>query len=218
MYFKIVDSGMNCLMMIFIVIQSVNSVLPPPKKLHRVVAGFYSFHPVYDNDKPAAIASTKNYVYKNPYKNNIEHHHFHYTPTHHHYENDMKLNNLVKNAQIIKGKHRNMPNKYSLNGRKATRWEYSQYVYGVSQLFQHYLTLARQLALHYGHKYHYEPNLLYVSIISIHTNTLIPVRFLTHKYPAISFFTFSPSFFCKKKLFFLLKGFLKICLFFTLFC
>lgn len=33
-------------------------LLPPPKKLHRVIAGFYAYHPSYDTDKKAPIAST----------------------------------------------------------------------------------------------------------------------------------------------------------------
>ena len=44
---------------IFNVTKEVRCELKPPKKLHRVVAGFYNYHPSYDTDKPAMIKSTK---------------------------------------------------------------------------------------------------------------------------------------------------------------
>ncbi len=37
---------------------AAGQLLPPPKKLHRVIAGFYAYHPSYDTDKKAPIAST----------------------------------------------------------------------------------------------------------------------------------------------------------------
>lgn len=38
--------------------KATGQLLPPPKKLHRVIAGFYAYHPSYDSDKKAPIAST----------------------------------------------------------------------------------------------------------------------------------------------------------------
>lgn len=140
----------------------------PPKYSPRIVAGYYSFHPVYDTDVPAVVKTLE------PAPS--IHYHF-YTK-----QNETIL--LAKN-QLFKSKigkqRKKKRRKYRLKYEKPDQTFIEQYHVGdfylpqiyLQTIYVDYLKIAKTLAKIYGKKYNYPIDILYVSIIFIHFSSNI---------------------------------------------
>jgi len=153
--------------------------LNPPKRLHRVIAGFYAYHPSYESDKPAPIKTVKS-ASKNTVQYHYHHQHQHQDHGDHYayqygYGKNLKSGNQHKPKHHMgyysksKSKSKKVQKEYGGGGGGHHHYYHHHHGYHYvpfwgtfSKLFDAYIELARKLAEHYGHKYNYPVNLLYV--------------------------------------------------------
>lgn len=133
----------------------------PPKYSPRIVAGYYSFHPVYDTDVPAVVKTLEPAT--------SIHYHF-YTKQN---ETILSATNQLFQSKFVKYRKKKR-RKYRLKYKKTKTHQPSIEQYHVDQLYLpqiylhkiyvDYLKIARSMAKVYGKKYNYPIDILYVSI------------------------------------------------------
>ncbi|KAH9414414.1 hypothetical protein DERP_014435 [Dermatophagoides pteronyssinus] len=124
-----------------------------PKFLPRVVAGFYSLHPAYESDIPAPIASISS-------PSSIRQPQFS-ASTYSHHKNNYQY---IGQQQQQKIKHRHKVKYRKPNYHKQNQYRPSNYhmIRLNPHIVDNYMLIAKQLAIHYGTKYQYPVDILYV--------------------------------------------------------
>lgn len=178
----------------------VRCISNPPKMLPRVIAGFYSYHPSYDNDQRAPIKT----IYSDS-SNNKYHHHHHYYYTKHQkdYGNYYQYHkwHYPENVHHLRHSNRYNPNSYYIgghqivsrpkyykgkkhyNGRHKSKPRYQYIVPNAlywatfSELFDSYITLGNELQTN-------QSSLNYMIILSIIARNMAEFYGEKYGYPA----------------------------------